>query len=82
MTHIRLSFAPGWSYPVILLVTVAALASVYWFYQRVVGAVPRKQLQTLLILRVVAMTVLLLCLFRPVLSFQKTLSKKTGLLML
>ncbi|MBM4087606.1 MAG: hypothetical protein FJ272_22685, partial [Planctomycetes bacterium] len=46
------------------------------------GAVPRKQLQTLLILRVVAMTVLLLCLFRPVLSFQKTLSKKTGLLML
>jgi len=82
MTNVNITFAQGWPMSFVLVVTAAALASVYWFYKRTAGVVPRKELQRLVLLRAVAMVILLLCLFRPVVSFQKTLTRHSSLLVL
>jgi len=69
---LRIAFAQDWSPWFVLGVTLVVLLSVMFFYRRAAASVSRQYLSRLVIVRVIAMTALLLCLFRPVLSFQKT----------
>ncbi len=82
MTTVRLHFASDFPALVVLLVAVAAFASVWFFYKRIEGTVPRRIYKWLVGLRAAAMAILLLALFRPVLSFQRSLFEKSQLLLL
>ena len=82
MSSIRLTFASDFPIVVVLAVTVVAIASVWFFYKRVRGTVPARTYKWLVVIRIVAMAILLLALFRPVLSFQRSLFEKSLLLVL
>ena len=82
MTSVRLSFAPDYPVSFILAVTALVLFSVFFFYKRISGTVPAKHLKWLLGVRVAAMVILLMAIFRPVIRFQRSLFEKSTLLML
>ena len=82
MSSIRLSFAPDYPVPFILAVTVLVVVSIVFFYRRVAGAIPPRSLKWLVGVRVAAMSILLLAIFRPVLRFQRSLFEKSTLLLL
>ena len=79
---LRMSFAQDWSMWFVLAVTIVVLASVVFFYRRVAGVVPRSAVRGLLVLRVLAMVALLLCLFRPVLSYHRQTVSRARVLFL
>ena len=80
--ELELSFAQNWSLWFVLAVTAVVLLSVLFFYRRASAVVQRRHLTLLVLLRVAAMTALLLCLFRPVVSFQRTRLEQSALLFL
>jgi len=82
LTSVRLSFAPDYPVSFILAVTALVLFSVFFFYKRISGTVPAKHLKWLLGVRVAAMVILLMAIFRPVIRFQRSLFEKSTLLML
>jgi len=65
-----------------LLVTIAAMALVSVFYYFAFGKLRPLQWQTLLILRILAILIVVLLLFRPVFSFQKELEEKRSVILL
>ena len=80
--EIALRFTQNWSLWFVLAVTAVVLVSVLFFYRRVSATVARRHLAPLLLLRVAAMVALLLCLFRPVLSFHKSRLEQSKLVFL
>ena len=81
-SELELSFAQNWSLWFVLAVTAVVLLSVLFFYRRAAATVSRRPLLPLVLLRVAAMTALLLCLFRPVISYQRTRLQQSELLLL
>jgi uncharacterized membrane protein len=65
-----------------LAVAAAAILLVGVFYYRSFGTLRRGQWQTLLVLRVLAILIIVLLLFRPVFSYYKDLEEKPALILL
>jgi len=82
LSDIKIMLAEGWSPLSCLAVTLITVLSVLFFYRRIQGTVPSRRLVELVALRCVAMGALLLCLFRPVLSYQQKLLEKSTLICL
>ncbi len=72
----------GFSLGFALLVTVGAVGLVSVFYYFAFGKLRAIQWQTLLLLRIVAILLVVLLLFRPVFSYQKELEEKRALVVL
>lgn len=66
-----LSFAEDHSVWFFLAVSCLAVGLVVYFYKRVAPAVPRRTMLMLVILRVIAVGMVIVCLFRPVISFRR-----------
>lgn len=62
--------------------TAVTIISVLFFYRRIKGTVRTSDLTKLLALRVLAMIALLLCIFRPAFSYQKSLLERLSVLFL
>ena len=82
MLDTRLILAKNWSIASALAVSGMVVLSMLFFYRRVAGSVGPRCLARLLLLRGAAMVALLLCLFQPVLSYQRRLVEKPPLLCL
>jgi uncharacterized membrane protein len=76
----QLTLAEGHSLAVMLAVAAAAIVLAGAFYYRAFGVLKAGQWQTLLGLRVAAIVLIVLLLFRPVLSYQSRLSEKPALI--
>jgi len=79
---LRVAFAQDWSLWFVLAITVVVISSVIFFYRRAAGTVPPAILRGLLILRLLAMLALLLCLFRPVISYHRQVVRRAELIFL
>ncbi|NOZ23472.1 MAG: hypothetical protein GXP25_20545 [Planctomycetes bacterium] len=82
MLDVRLILAKDWSLFSSFVVAAVVILSMLFFYRRIAATVPRQCLVRLLVLRTLAMTTLLLCLFQPVLSYQRRLVEKPTLICL
>ena len=82
MRNLKLAFAEGWGFWSIVAVTAITIISVIFFYRRVQGTVARRDMVKLLALRIIAMVALLLCIFRPAFSYQKSLMEHLSVLFL
>ncbi len=80
--ELKIVFAQNWPPLFVLALAAAVVASVFFFYRRAAGSVPKGTLRLLVALRVLAMLALLLCLFRPVLSFHRQTVKHAELVFL
>jgi hypothetical protein len=78
----HLPFHSGLSGLVMVALAVVALVLVAVFYRRAYGALRRGQWQRLYWLRSAAIVIVLLLLFRPVLSFQRTVTERRTLVFL
>ena len=78
----ELTLEQGCSVAVMLGVTAAALLLTGLFYYRAYGMLRRRQWQTLLALRIVAILLVVLLLFRPVFSYYEELQEKPPLVFL
>ena len=78
----QLTLAQGNSVTTMLAVAAAAILLTGAFYWRAFGTLPNKQWRTLLVLRVVAILLVVLLLFRPVFSYQNELTEKPALIFL
>lgn len=76
MSHV--SFHPGFNGWLLLLVAAAATALVAIFYRRAYGALRRSQWIRLYGLRMLAIAIVLLLLFRPVYSHRREVREKRG----
>lgn len=65
-----------------LTVLAAAVALAGWFYRRVFGRLPRAHRRSLFLLRAVAIAIVVLLLFRPVLSFEREATRPRALVLL
>ena len=79
---LRVAFAQEWSGWFVLTVSLVVIASVVFFYRRASATVPRGALRGLVALRLLAMFALLLCLFRPVISFHRQIVTRAKLFFL
>ncbi|MEW6358224.1 MAG: glutamine amidotransferase [Planctomycetota bacterium] len=82
MLDVRLILAKDWSLLSAIAVAALVILSMLFFYRRIAATVPRQCLVQLLALRTAAMAALLLCLFQPVLSYQRKLVTKPTLICL
>jgi len=69
---IDLSFAIDWPLWAVLLVAAVVFFSVSLFYRRVRGVLDRRVFIVLVALRFLSMFLLLLCLFKPVISYERS----------
>jgi len=79
---LTVSLAPGQSMFLFVLLAVVALASVVFFYRRCVGEISTALFVFLLGLRVFAVVLLVLFIFRPVVSFERGFTQKSTLIFL
>lgn len=79
---ITVSLEQGFSFSTMLIVAAVAIALTGIFYYRTFGILKTKQWLLLFSLRVAAITLILLLLFRPILSYQKELDKRPSLIFL
>jgi uncharacterized membrane protein len=79
---LKITLAQGYSLATMLAVTVAASLLAGMFYWRTFGALCRWQWQTLLTLRLVAIVLIVLLLFRPVMSLTREVRDRPGLIFL
>jgi len=82
MQNIHISFSQDWSFGIVVLIALGSLALSIYFYQKHARYLTTSSLTTLMLLRVAAMVVLLMGLFRPVVSFEKFILQKAPLLLL
>ena len=80
--EMHLTFAQDWPLWFVLVLTAAVLATVLLFYRRAAGAVSKRYLALLVILRAVAMVALLLCLVRPVIGYRRGVIERSTLVVL
>jgi len=81
ISKLRLAFeAQGWGAAFYALLALAALAGVILLYRLIIGRTERVQVILLATLRVLAVVLVVLMLFRPVLSFERRTSEKPMLL--
>ena len=78
----QLTLAQGYSVATMLAVAAAAVLLAGVFYYRAFGTLPLRQWRTLLVLRVVAILLVVMLLFRPVLSYQYVSVGKPALIFL
>jgi uncharacterized membrane protein len=78
----EISLAQGYSVLTMLAVAVAAIAMAGVFYAQVFKALKPSQWRTLFLLRALAIVLIVLLLFRPVVSYYQTLEEKPGLVFL
>ncbi len=78
----ELTVAQGYSVATMLAVAAAAVLLAGVFYYRAFGTLPLRQWRTLLVLRVVAILLVVMLLFRPVLSYQYVSVGKPALIFL
>jgi uncharacterized membrane protein len=78
----RLTLERGYSVPTMLGVAAAAILLAGIFYWRAFRTLRRGQWQTLLALRVLAILVIIMLLFRPVFSYHKELKQQPALILL
>ncbi|MEN6448935.1 MAG: glutamine amidotransferase [Thermoguttaceae bacterium] len=78
----QLTLAEGRNAWTMLAVALAAVALAGGFYYRAFGSLPLRQWRTLLVLRIVAILLVVLLLFRPVLSYQQLSADKPAILFL
>lgn len=78
----ELTLEQGYRLITMLAVTAAAIVLAGLFYWRAYGMLRRRQWLTLFILRVVAILVLVLLLFRPVVSYEKSLAQRPAVIFL
>lgn len=77
-----LTLAEGYSVATMLAVAALAMLLTGAFYYRAFGTLKARQWQLLLLLRVVAILIVVLLLFRPVLSYQNELTTKPAVIFL
>ncbi len=77
-----LSLAQGHSIATMLAVAAAAIVLAGAFYRRAFGSLPRRQFWTLLGLRSAAILLVVMLLFRPVLSYQDSPAERPALIFL
>ena len=82
ISNLHISFAHDLPWWVVLSGTAAALLTVAFFYRRAARQVSRQYLALLLGLRVAAMIALLLCLFRPAITYLRGTIERSTLLIL
>ncbi len=80
MVHVTLE--QGSSIAVMLAVWAGALGLAAWFYRRVFGRLPRARWRWLFLLRAIAIGIVVLLLFRPVLSLEREIAKRRTLILL
>ena len=78
----ELTLEQGHSVTTMLAVAAAAILLAGIFYRRAFGTLRRGQWQALLAMRVVAIVIVILLLFRPVFSYQKELKNPPALILL
>lgn len=78
----QLTLERGYSVGLMLIVTAVAILLVTAFYWRAFGTLRRGQWQTLLFLRVLAIVIVVLLLFRPVFSYHKESQERPALIFL
>jgi len=78
----ELTLEQGYGVTTMLAVAAAAILLAGIFYRRAFGTLRRGQWQTLLAMRVVAILIVVLLLFRPVFSYHKDLEKPPALILL
>ncbi len=78
----KLTLEQGHSVTTMLAVAAAAIALSAVFYYRAFGALRRGQWQTLLVLRILAILIVVLLLFRPVFSFHRDLEEQPAVIFL
>ncbi|GAB6165819.1 glutamine amidotransferase [Thermostilla marina] len=76
---VEISLEKGYSFTTMLIVLFAAISLVSLFYYRAYRELKRGQWQLLLGLRIVAIVLIILLLFKPVFSYYKELEKKPAL---
>lgn len=76
------SLEPGFRVTTLLAVAAVAILLVAAFYRRTFGMLRARQWQILLLLRVSAILLVVLLLFRPVLSYHKDIEKRPALIFL
>jgi uncharacterized membrane protein len=79
---VQLTLKGGFTFPVMFAVLAAAIVLAGLFYYRAYGSLRRGQWQLLLGLRIVAIVIVVLLLFRPVFSYQLTYQEKPALVVL
>ncbi|OHB71920.1 MAG: hypothetical protein A2V70_10445 [Planctomycetes bacterium RBG_13_63_9] len=77
-----ISLEQGGSIATMLAVAAVAILLSGAFYRRAFGALKARQWQTLLALRIVAIVLIVLLLFRPVFSYQRDLERRKALIFL
>jgi uncharacterized membrane protein len=78
----QLTLAQGYSVATMLAVAAVAILLTGAFYYRAFGTLELRQWRTLLVLRLVAISLVVLLLFRPVFSYQNELVEKPTLILL
>jgi len=78
----KLTLQQGYSITTMLWVAAVAILLVGIFYFRTFGTLRRRQWQTLLALRIVAILIIVLLMFRPVLSYYKELDQRKSVIFL
>ncbi|MCR4416055.1 MAG: hypothetical protein NUV77_26875, partial [Thermoguttaceae bacterium] len=78
----QLTLKGGFTFPVMFAVLAGAIALAGVFYRRAYGSLGRGQWQLLLGLRIVAIVIVVLLLFRPVFSYQLTYQEKPAVVFL
>ena len=78
----KLTLQQGYSIPTMLWVTAVAVLLVGIFYFRTFRTLRRWQWHTLLALRIVAIVIIVLLMFRPVLSYYKELDQRKSVIFL
>ena len=78
----QLTLAQGHSVATMLAVAAAAVLLAGAFYCRAFGTLPLRQWRTLLVLRAVAILLVVMLLFRPVLSYQNVSVERPALIFL
>ena len=74
----QLTLAQGYSVTTMLAVAAVAILLAGAFYYRAFGTLPARQWRTLFALRVVAILLVVLLLFRPVFSYQNVIGREAG----
>jgi uncharacterized membrane protein len=75
---VNLTLEQGYSFSTMILVALIACALTGLFYYRAFGMLPRGRWQLLLGLRILAILLVIVLLFRPVFSYYKELDQKPG----
>ena len=75
----KLTLEQGYSVTTMLAVAAAAIALSAIFYYRAFGALRRGQWQALLVLRILTILIVVLLLFKPVLSYHRDLKQQPAL---